>query len=280
MAPTIGQIRDHFFAVATWVDPDRTCDQIIHGDPYREVRKIGTGWVPCWQNLQAAADDGCDLFISHETIFYGKWAPDLDSRDTVWGRKRMGILTSSGMACMNQHDTWDNFPEYGIRDAWRAFLGLGELLEDRPYYHAGGDRFTTKNSLALCRVEQPQRLHDFASMVAEKCSIFPSSHGVTILGDRNAQVEIVATGVGCHIPALEMLELGADVLIVTFDRAMQTTVRIPLVEMGANLIAVEHGVAEMPGMQSMAAYLEKTFPGVDAAFYCEEPLAETVVGPQ
>ena len=278
MPVTIKQIRDHMFEMADWVDPDHTCDQIIYGSPDREVSKIGTGWVPCCQNLAAAAADGCDLFVSHETCFYGNWAPDLDCRDTVWGRRRMEILKESDMACINQHDTWDNFPQYGIRDSWRAFLGLGELIEERPYYYPDGNRLTSKNSLALCRVEEPQSLREFAASVAHKCSIFPCSQGVTMHGNPDARVRTAATGVGCHIPALEMLELGADVLIVTFDRALQTTIRIPLVEMNANLIVVEHGVAEIPGMQSMAEYLEKTFPEVETTFYCEEPRAETVLG--
>ena len=277
MSVTIQQLRNHFFGVATWVDPENTCDQITYGEPDREARKIGVGWMPCAQNLEAAAADGCDLFISHEVFFYGNWAPDLDSRDTPWGRRRMDILKKHDMACMNQHDTWDNFPEYGIRDAWRAFLGLTELLEERPYYYPGRHRFAAKNSLALCRV-QPQTLQAFASFVAKRCSIFPSSHGVTVYGDRHAQISTVATGVGCHIPTLEMLELGADVLVVTFDRAHQTTIRIPLTEMNANVLAVEHGISEMPGMQSMAAYLNKTFPDIESTFYCKEPLTETVQG--
>ena len=48
--------------------------------------------------------------------------------------------------------------------------------------------------------------------------------------------------------------------------------------MGANLITVEHDIAEMPGMQSMAEYLNRTFPGVEATFYCvqsREPLQFT-----
>ena len=282
MSITMRQLRDHFFRVANWVDPENTCDQIVYGDPDREVKKIGTGWVPCSQNLEAAAAEGCDLFISHETFFYGNWAPDLDSRDTPWGRRRMALLKAHDMACMNQHDTWDNFPQYGIRDAWRSFLGLTELLEERPYYYPGRHRFTAKNSLALCRIK-PQSFREFASFVARQCSLFPSSHGVTLPshgvtlhGDRDAQVRTVATGVGCHIPTLEMLDLGADVLVVTLDRALQTTIRIPLAEMKANWIAVEHGVAEMPGMQRMAMYLNDTFPGVEATFYCNEPAVETI----
>ena len=88
----------------------------------------------------------------------------------------------------------------------------------------------------------------------------------------------MATGVGCHVPTLEMLDLGADVLVVTLDRALQETIRIPLSEMGANVIGVEHGVAEMPGMQRLASYLEQAFPGIEATFYCREPRAETITG--
>ena len=275
MSVTINKLREHFFSVAHWVDPNDTCDQIMFGDPGREVSKIGTGWTPCSQNLEAAAADACDLFISHETPFYGNWAPGLDSTETPWGRRRMEILKRSGMCCMNQHDTWDNFPDYGIRDSWMKFLGLTDLIEERPYYNNGIKDFAPQKSLALCRVKT-QTLGEFAARVAELCSVFPSSQGVTVHGDMNSIIKTVATGVGCHIPGMEMLELGADVLVMTFDRALQTTMRIPLTEMGANIIVVEHGISEMPGMKSMAEYLQKTFPGIEAKFYCHEPAAMTV----
>jgi hypothetical protein len=121
-------------------------------------------------------------------------------------------------------------------------------------------------------------MRSFAQSLSDRCSVFPCFQGATCQGDLGAKVELVATGVGCHIPTLEMLELGADVLVVTLDRALQETVRIPLAEMGANVIAVEHGVAEMPGMRSMSHYLEQAFPGISATFYCEEPYAETITG--
>ena len=49
-------------------------------------------------------------------------------------------------------------------------------------------------------------------------------------------------------------------------------------EMNANMIVVEHGISEMPGMQNMATYLEQKFPGIDATFYCQEPNAQTITG--
>lgn len=276
MAVRIGELRESFFNVASWVDRDKTCDRIIFGDPRRKVSKIGVGWTPCVPNLKTAADDGCELFISHEEFYYGHWAPGLDSPDTPWGRMRMEVLELNNMACMNQHDTWDNFPVYGIRDSWREFLGLGELLDERAYYNPVSRKFAQRNSLAKSRVE-PQSFEVFAGLVAERCDIFQSSHGVTIHGDPEATVESVATGVGCHIPTLEMFELGADAFVLTFDRALQTTIRIPLAEMGANLIVIEHGVSEMPGMRNMVRYIEKNFPGVETKFYCEEPMARTLI---
>jgi putative NIF3 family GTP cyclohydrolase 1 type 2 len=276
MGITLDALRQHFFSNSPWVDPEQTCDQIIYGSPDREVSKIGTGWMPCCQNLEAAAADGCDLFVSHEVCFYGNWAPGVDSRETPWGKRRMAILDENNMACMNQHDTWDNFPEYGMRDAWREFLGLGAILEERPYYFAPGDRFAKEKSIAISCVEACT-LAELAHAVAKRCSIYPASQGITMHGDPDAIVRSVATGVGCHIPGMESVELGADVLVVTFDRAMHTVNRIPMTEMGMNLIVVEHGVAEMPGMARMADYLNKTFEGVEATFYCEEPAGVTVL---
>ena len=279
MSITINQIGQHFYDVLNGVPggvPGSFGDRKIYGgDHDREVKKIGIGWVPCSQNLETAGADGCDLFISHENIFYGPWAQDLDSSETVWGRRRMSILKKNDMAWFNLHDTWDCFPEYGIRDSWMKFLDLTELLEERPYYRGSG-KVTATKFLALSRVKT-QSFGEFASFVARKCSVFPSSQGVTIHGNRNAEIRTVATGAGCCIPTLEMLELGADVLVLTFDRAMQTTIRIPLIEMNANILVVEHGTSEMPGMQSMAVYLNKTFPDIEATFYCKEPMAETIL---
>ncbi len=276
MSISIKDIREHFFEVCNWVDPANTWDQIMFGRPEQVVHRIGTGWMACWQNLEAAAADGCDLFIAHEGTFSGLWAPTLRCEDTPWAQKRMRILKENSMACINLHDTWDNFPEYGIRDSWRKFLGLGELVEERPYFYPGENRFTVRNSLTLNRVQR-QTLEEFAASLAKACRVFRSFQGATVYGDLGSLIEMAAVGVGCHIPLLEMVSLGADVLVLTFDRAFQTTIRVPLGEMNANMIVVEHGVAEMPGMQSLAEYLPKAFPGIEARFYCHEPAARTVV---
>jgi len=64
---TVKDLYDYFLAEADWVNRQHTPDIIEFGDPHARVSKIGVGWSACTMNLQAAAADGCDLFITHET---------------------------------------------------------------------------------------------------------------------------------------------------------------------------------------------------------------------
>jgi len=43
------------------------------------------------------------------------------------------------------------------------------------------------------------------------------------------------------------------------------------------LIVVEHGASEMPGMRSLARYLNETFPDLTVAFYSQEPESRVVL---
>lgn len=268
-------IRDKIFSVADWVDPNETADLIEHGDPDKPVKRVGVSWMACTQNLEAAAEDACDLYICHEPCFLDFWRSELsDYRLTPWGKKRLDILNKSNMVCMAFHDTWDNFPEYGIRDSWRSFLGVGEMLKELHYNYLDSDRYTTRPSLTLNSIK-PTTLGEYAHYIANKIQVF-NSNGVILMGDEDTPVETVAIGVGCHIPFQEMIEAGADVLVQVLDRAQQTIVRIPSRELGANVIAVEHGIPEMPGMQNMVRYLKENWPELDAQFYCHEPYSEFI----
>ena len=275
MTVTPKMIRDKIFSVANWVDPEKTADRIEHGDANRPIRKIGVSWMACHQNLEAAVRDGCDLFISHEPCCFDYWRKELsDYRLTPWGEKRLDILNTGKMSCMAFHDTWDNFPEYGIRDSWRSFLGVGEMLKECCYSYPDSDRHTVRPSLTLNSVD-PTTLGKYARYVAGKIKVF-NSNGVIVMGKEDAPVKSVALGVGCHIPFVEMLNLGADVLIQVLDRAQQTVVRVPACEIGANIIVVEHGIPEMPGMQNMVRYLKSNWPELEATFYCHEPYSKFI----
>ena len=265
----VQQLFDHFLTHAPWVVPNETPDMIESGDPGKEVRQIGIGWTACTHNLRAAAEDGCDLFITHEPSFCDYWEPALRFRETAWGRARTGILEQSGMALMALHDTWDQWPGVGIVDSWAECLGLSECpVLARADYH------DTPSLLALYDVPQTT-VDDFARHVAARVREF-GEHGVFVMGDGAQVVTKVAVGAGCAIPEVQMLERGADVLVQVFDRAFQTFTRLPLLDLGANLIVVEHGASEMPGMRNMARYVNATFPSLEATFYRREPDSRVV----
>jgi len=270
---TVAELFARFLAKAPWVDPDNTPDGIEIGSPDQPVTSVGVGWSACAANLRAAAADGRDLFITHEPCFCEFWEPDLAFRQTEWGRLRARICEEHGMALVAMHDIWDAWPELGIRDSWARHLELGDdrLVARRSYR-------TVDQWLGLYEVEETT-VGDFARHVARKVEPF-GEDAVFLMGDPSRRVGKVAVGTGCGIPTFEMLSLGADVMVQVFDRAFQTFTRLPLVDLGANLIVVEHGVAEMPGMQNMALHLPEMFPGVRAAFYrCEPDSRAVVAGP-
>ena len=66
------EILDHFTNVGTWVNWDKTVDQLLYGEPEMEVNGIAVSWMPTFSNLEKAVDEGCNVFITHESLFAAK----------------------------------------------------------------------------------------------------------------------------------------------------------------------------------------------------------------
>ena len=259
----------HFLSRADWVDREKTNDRIWYGNPEKPIARVGTGWSACAMNLEVAEAAGCDLFISHEHPFAWPWGTE-SGRDTAWWRRRSAVLDRSGMTLMNLHDTWDHWPIYGIRDSWAEFLELGELVEELDYLHPGRDAVSTGGaSLGIYSVD-PGTVAVHAGRMAGKIREL-GYDGAVLFGNAAEVINTVAIGVGCHIPTFEAFEAGAGLLVVVYDRAKLLDSRIPLVEIGANVLAVEHSVAETPAMRRLGEYIEKTFPGIRSCYLNEEP---------
>jgi len=266
---TVKECYEYFLQRAGWVDRKSTPDVIEAGDPDRQARKVGVGWSACTQNLRAAARDGCDLFITHEPSFRDVWQPEAATRETDWGRERLKVLEESGMALLALHDTWDVWPEMGVHDSWARLLDLRDLVaREAPL---------PRLRVSLYRVPQTT-LREFARHVAARVAEF-GQEGVIVHGDPERPVRKVAVGTGCCLPGAEMLSRGADVLVHALDASTQTVTRLPLLDLGASIIEVEHSVAEMPGMKRLAEYINREFAGVEAAFYCNEPASRIVRAP-
>ncbi len=257
---TAGEMYDWFISRAKWVTPKNTADLVEIGNPKQKIHKIGTGWSPCNANLRAAAKDGCDLFISHEPGFLEYWEGPQRHRQSDWGRARIRLCKELGITTIAFHDTWDWWPKWGVRDSWAEYLGLKE----EALLHRIG---TTRpwQSVGIFNVK-PTTLDAYARHIAKRVAPL-GQKGVFVYGKAKSRIRSVAVGTGCAVPTFEALSAGADLLVIIFDRAGQVTTRFPLVELGANIVIVEHGVSEMPGMMNMAKFINKTFPNLPAKFY-------------
>ena len=262
------ELFNYFYSRAHWVDPSWSCDAIRWGDENEEVIRVGTGWIDCVDNLKAAAADGCNVFISHEIPF--TWERNEDVKHLPWYQNRVKILEDSGMVLMNLHDTWDHYPEIGVRDALAKLLGLGELLQELDYLDPH-DQFVTngKNSIGIYRI-CPTTAGEFAQKMCDALASVKVP-GLCLNGDPMRPIETVAIGVGCHVPSLESVCAGAQLLVDVYDRHKQQTSRIPLADSGIPVITIEHSAAETYSMQLMAQCIKNEL-GIDAKYYNLEPV--------
>jgi len=260
---TAEDLRRHFISRAPWVDPERTVDTIKAGAPDRPIHRVGVGWMATIYDLKAAHAADCDLFITHEPVFYGHTdAAEAAGRTVEPGRSKSRFLDETGMVVLRLHDTWDAWPEIGIRDSWARHLGLTRFLAE----NTSGPQARWH---AVYEIDETT-LAEFARYVAARVRPL-GQDGVDVMGDPDMRVRRLAIGVGCGGPDTDMIELGADVLIVCYDGASYWAARERFVELGVGVIMVEHGTSEMPGMRSLAQYLRDTFSGMEVLDFTEHP---------
>jgi putative NIF3 family GTP cyclohydrolase 1 type 2 len=248
------ELREHFLSRAPWVNCDKTVDTVKVGDPTRAVRTVGVGWAGAIENLRTAVERGCELYITHEPLFWNHWDPPDDPlRGIEPGRTKAKLLADSGLVVLRVHDAWDRWPGIGIRDSWASWLGLTELVhEDKARWHA---------MFAI----DPQPLRAFAAHVARRIAPL-GEDSVQVIGNPEQIVRRPAVGFGCSVPDQEMIDAGADVLFCCFDGASYWARRQRFAELGLAVLTVEHGTSEMPGMMNLAKYLPEQFDGLTAHY--------------
>ncbi len=265
MATTL-DIRNYLLAHSPWVDAERTVDTVKIGDPTGDVRKAGVTWYPAMDTIRAAHAAGCDLLITHEPTFWEHAAPERRWRHTAPGASKRAFLEDTGMVILRAHDTWDNWPEIGIRDAWAGGLGLTKRVLEGSQL-----RWT-----AMYEIPR-QTLREFAQYVADRIKVL-GEDSVQVIGDPEMAVHRPALGVGCACPDKEMVDAGADVLICCYDGASYWQSRERLAEMGVGVITVEHGTSEMWAMERLCEHLAEQFPSIAFEYFAEHPRTWTVLG--
>ena len=266
--PTTNDIREYLLRNSPWVDLAKTVDTVKCGDPERPVKKAGVAWYSSIGDIRAAIQAGCDLLVVHEPTFWEHAAPEQTWRNRGPGIAKSKVLAESGLVILRAHDSWDNWPEIGIRDSWAKYLGLSKRLREG----------TKLRWNAVYEIPETT-LQSFAQHVADR--ILPlGEDSVQVIGDPQMKVRHPAVGVGCAVPDQEMVEFGADVLVMCYDGASYWQKRERLAEMGVGIVTVEHGSSEMPGLMSLRDHLAQQFPAVEFLWIAEHPRTWTVKGKQ
>jgi putative NIF3 family GTP cyclohydrolase 1 type 2 len=249
---TCMEIHEHFRQCGTWVNWERTTDTFKAGDPGKGVHTVAVAWKPSWDALREAHSRGADLFVAHESICVnavnGSPEPEvvfaLESE-----RPKFDWLAKTGLVVYRCHDFWDRFPGEGIRWAWQRGLELGgEIMADDYPLLVTQIKSVTLGELARHVLRQIRPL---------------GQNGVLVTGDLSKQVSGVATGTGVTTNPPKMLDLGADVGILTDDFYTHVRMGTHARELDFPTIIVNHGVSEEWGIENLAAYLSSTFPELE-----------------
>ncbi|HOX39547.1 MAG TPA: Nif3-like dinuclear metal center hexameric protein [Candidatus Brocadiia bacterium] len=263
---TTTDIREYLLSNSPWVNRDKTVDTVKIGDPSKPIAKAGVCWYSAFKTIRAAHEAGCQLLICHEPTFWEHAAPEQHWRNEEPGLTKRKFLEQTGMVILRAHDSWDNWPDIGIRDSWAAGLGLTNRVREG----------TSLRWHAMYRVPN-QTLRQFAQYVADRIAPL-GEDSVQVIGDPDMIVSKPALGVGCAVPDKEMVDFGADVLIMCYDGASYWSTRERIAEMGVGVITVEHGTSEMWGMENLRKHLSEVFKDVEFRYFAEHPRTWTVKG--
>lgn len=265
-SPTTNEIREYLLKNSPWVNVGKTVDTVKCGDPDRPVKKAGVAWFPSIWDIRAAIGLGCDLLVVHEPAFWEHTPQEQRWRSRGPGIAKSRALAESGLVILRAHDTWDNWPEIGIRDSWAKHLGFSNRLREG----------TSLRWTAVYEIPETT-LQGFAQQVADRVRPL-GEDSVQVIGDREQKVCRPAIGVGCVVPDQEMVEFGGDALVMCYDGASYWNSRERLAEMGVGIVTVEHGTSEMSGLMSLRDHLAQQFPAVEFVWIAEHPRTWTVKG--
>lgn len=248
-------VLNYFKSIADWVDWDNTVDRIIIGNYDADIKNVLVTWISDARAINFAINGGFDLLITHEPTFWTHseeiaalegWNCSYPKKRTAYNKKKM--VEESGLVIMRIHDVWDRMPEIGIPWAWAEFLGLGKKPD-----LIGGDGFLHRYSI------RPISAGEFAREIAKKTA-FIGEPFIQLIGDECVKISRVGIGTGAICSVTAFFEMGCDLAVVCDDGCSYWDDVKWAMEEKITLIRVNHSTSEEPGMKTLAAYLNDSFP--------------------
>jgi putative NIF3 family GTP cyclohydrolase 1 type 2 len=256
---------------APWLNPAKTEDRIIIGDPEKEICRCAVTWISSLSACQKALAAGADLLITHEPTFYDKWDKASPDNPEIVQRKRK-LIENSGMVVLRLHDTWDSFPDLGVPWAWARFLGLGDnpaqCFAPQPANSVLPDK---RSPPTMFRYDiSPLPALEFAWQIAAKTALL-GEPVVQFIGPPDSAVSRIGIGTGCICSPRMFMELGADCSIVCDDGTSYWRWLQLAEDAGHPVVRVNHGTAEEPGMMTLARHIQELFPELYVQYLPHKP---------
>lgn len=234
---------------------ENTVDTLKFGSPTTEVTGIAVSFMPTYDAIRNAIDQGANLLITHEGLFYSHWDKNELGENQVYNEK-LSLIKESGIAIYRIHDYIHRYQPDGI------MKGLIQSL--------GWDHYVKENQPAATIVEIPQMtVKEIAVSVKQKLNI----DFVRCMGD----VSMVCTRIGLlagyrgggslAIPLFENHDL--DLVLYGEGPEWETPeyVRDAIsLSKKRSLIVLGHAESEEPGMNDLANILKEIYPGVPVHF--------------
>lgn len=229
-----------------WVNHEKTVDRFIAGDPQTTVRGIAVGWMGYLWALKEAYNKGCNMFITHEPIYYShpdKQDPSLLELPQI--KHKQEFIQRNNLVILRCHDVWDQLPGWGITDSWGKFLGLGDPIEGQGY-------FRVYNGGGISAVQ-------IAGEVAKRTYKLDQDI-VQFIGPEDRKVNRIVIGTGAMTPFFTFVrKYQADLGICADDGFLNCFQGAFAIDAEIPMIVVNHTVSEEPGVQSLAKYLRQKF---------------------
>lgn len=236
-----------------------TVDQIVHGDPNREIVKLGLCWMPYRDTLERAAADGVNVMVVHEAPFYvhrGWESPENDVKrkcletgcdkalaiyEEAVASKR-ALLDRLGLTLVRCHDALDAAQGFGVPFAFARHLGYTEHIP------------TTGNPyLRLYRIPEIDALTEAKRVLARMKDL--GQGAAFFYGDGARRITKVGLGTGCCCDPAELLDMGSELIISITDTARTWIHGEFARDTGRPLLVVDHGASEDCGVRELRDHL-------------------------
>lgn len=256
---------------------DKTCDQLMTGDPDMEVRKIGCTFMATVEVIQEAAKQGINFIITHEpTWFNGIDRTEGIKEDSVYIEKRK-LLEKNNIAVWRFHDHMHMGHKDEIYVGFEKEFGWGDYRIEVTDLDRYGEKEPLqaefwKNFGAIYKIPKTT-LRELGKFFKEKAEM----DVVQIVGNPDMTVEKVSVLVGGgslglgreEAPMIQMFRENIDVAICgdITEWTLSAYVRdAAMLGMNRGMLVLGHERSEEWGMKYLTEWLASVSSGIPTVF--------------